>query len=169
MASKKTKRKITYTYLYLDGQTSELEVGKDGVTQELIDYLEASDDELRLQERYKRENDDPLFQHFMQIYERSSKVMDNPVDQIPDEEADIMRILYPEGSSTPNMLEMLPQVLEKLTESQRDLIWEAYGLQKGDTEIALEQNVTRLAIHNRRVKILKRVEKLLREAMSQKH
>lgn len=169
MASKKIKEKNTYTYLYLNGQSTELEAGKDGVTQELIDYLEASDDEMRLQERYKRENDDPVFQHFLWRYQRSAKIMDSPIDQIPDENMDIFEILFPEEELMPIMRQMLPHVLEKLTDNQRNLIWEAYGLQKGDTEIAREQNVSREAIQNRRKKILRRVEKLLMEAISQKH
>ena len=94
--------------------------------------------------------------------------MDNPIDQIPDDASDIMSILFPEDDSASRMLREMPKILDMLTDSQRDLIWEAYGLQKGDTEIAQEQNVTRIAIHNRRTKIMKRVEKLLKEAVSQK-
>ena len=169
MASKKTKEKKTYTYYCLDGQTHEIEVGKDGVTEELMEYLNTSDDEIRLQERYKRENDDPLFQRFMRQYECNRKSMDNPIEQIMDESADIMSILYPEDQPVSPISEAMTQVLGMLTEDQRDLIWEAYGLQKGDTEIAREQHVTRVAIHNRRVKIMKRVEILLKEVMAQKH
>ncbi len=168
MAIKKTKSTFTYTYEYQNGQISELEVGKDGVTQELIDFLNASDREISLQERYKNEHEDPVFQCFLRYYGKTSKAMDNPIDQIPDDASDIMSILFPEDDSISCMLMEMPKILEMLTESQRDLIWEAYGLQKGDTEIAQEQNVTRIAIHNRRTKIMKRVEKLLKEAVSQK-
>ena len=58
---------------------------------------------------------------------------------------------------------MVNQIMTSLTENQRELIWEAYGMLRGDTEIAREQNVTREAIQNRRKKIMCRVEKLLQE------
>ena len=55
------------------------------------------------------------------------------------------------------------QAIEQLTENQQDLVWEAYGMLRGDTEIAKEQNTSRQAIQNRRNKIKSRIEKLLME------
>ena len=86
----------------------------------------------------------------------------NPIEQIADSKADIFKLLCPD--ETENVTEKkVRQAIEQLTENQQDLVWEAYGMLRGDTEIAKEQNTSRQAIQNRRNKIKSRIEKLLME------
>ena len=165
----KSKKKTTYTYQYLDGRSCEIEVGKDGVTKELLSFLEESDREMDLQMRYQRQNTDYFYLNCSKVFsDNPGDTREDPVNQLPDRNADIFSILFPEKPVMSSEIQQLSHVMDMLTEKQRDLIWEAYGLHKGDTEIAREQHVTREAIQNRRKKIIRRIEKLLKESASQK-
>ena len=62
-----------------------------------------------------------------------------------------------------NGIKVTTRLVKQLAENQQDLVWEAYGMLRGDTEIAKEQNTSRQAIQNRRNKIKSRIEKLLME------
>jgi hypothetical protein len=62
-----------------------------------------------------------------------------------------------------NGIRVTARLVKQLAENQQDLVWEAYGMLRGDTEIAKEQNTSRQAIQNRRNKIKSRIEKLLME------
>lgn len=163
MASQKKHETTTYTYQFQDGETTALEAGKEGVTEELILFLQISDNEMKLQTRYQRENESYTFQNAMRFHCSHPDTTVNPIECFPDPKADIFKILFSDEKGTSKDVEMVNQIMTSLTENQRDLIWEAYGMLRGDTEIAREQNVTREAIQNRRKKIMRRVEKLLQE------
>lgn len=169
MATKRTRKKISYIYQYLNGETAILEVGKDGVTKELLNFLKESDHEFELSSRYQTENESYEFQNFMKYFGNNPDgCIESPEAQIADPRAEIASILFPEDDSEDLPLEEVSRILQDLSENQQDLIWDAYGLLKGDTEIAKEQNVTREAIQNRRKRILKQVEKRLSGVNSQK-
>ena len=166
MAPRKKGAKVTYTYTFQDGVSLVIEAGKDGVTKELIAFLNLSDHDMALQDRYQAENEDYGYQNILKWYfsvtsRNGGKQIDHPMYWFPDPKADIMRILFPEEKSVPQMIRKIEQAIEMLTESQRDLIWESYGLLKGDTEIAKSLNVSREAIQNRRKRILKQIQKLM--------
>ena len=164
MATINRREKATYTYQFQDGASSSLEVGKDGVTAELIDFLKQSDHEFALQKRYQDDNESYAYQNAVSKYfSPSCNFSDHPMHWFTDPKATIEQILFSEEEVSPfeDMLEKLDSVMEMLTDGQRDLIRDLYGLLKTDVEIAAEQNVTFQAIQNRRKKMLKRIEKLM--------
>lgn len=159
---KKNQNPTSYTYESVDGSTSTIEVGKDGVTKEMIVLLQQDDNRCYLQDLYQMRHESYKFQNAMAKYCRSGdENAENPFYQIEDPAADISRILFPEEADDPEMLERLCKAIEQLTDNQKDMIHELYGLRKPHVEIAREQNVTPVAIRNRRDKILKRLAKLL--------
>ena len=56
MAVNSKKNPTTYTYESVDGSTSTIEVGKDGVTKEMIVLLQQDDNRCYLQDLYQRIN-----------------------------------------------------------------------------------------------------------------
>ena len=163
MAIQKKYESSTYTYQFLDGKASVLEAGQDGVTEELILFLQVSDNEMRLQTRYQLENESYEFQNAMKRHCADPDNTVDPIESFSDPRADIFKILFSAEKTASMEEKKVNEIMELLTENQRDLIWDAYGMLRGDTEIAREQNVTREAIQNRRKKIMRRGEKLLKE------
>ena len=159
---KKNQDPTTYTYESVDGSTSTIRVGEDGVTEEMIVLLQQDDNRNYLQDLYQMRNADYGFQNEMAKYYRSGdENAINPLDQIADPAADISRILFPDVADNPELLERLCKAIEQLTDSQKDLIHELYGLRRSHVDIAQDQGVTPVAIRNRRDKILRRLAKLL--------
>ena len=153
---------MEYTYYFQNNESCVLQAGKDGVTEELLRFLQENDRETGLQDRYQREREDYALKHALRAYCADPMSKLNPIEQIADSKADIFKLLCPD--ETENGTEKkVRQAIEQLTENQQDLVWEAYGMVRGDTEIAKEQNTSRQAIQNRRNKIKSRIEKLLME------
>ncbi len=157
------KNTTTYTYENLDGSRYTLHAGKDGVTKKLIKFLRADDNDVLLQDRYQQENTCYDYQHATERADDSDYDNDavSPLEQIPDTRADIMQILYPEAEHNELILR-LREAVEELTDNQRDLIHDLYGLGKSLAEVAREQNVTRGAIQDRERKILARLRKMVK-------
>ena len=153
MARAKKYETITYTYFFQDGETAVIEAGQEGISEELIRFLRESDNEAHLQERYQRENEDYGFMNAQR---------DGTPFQIADPGADIFTALFQDDADD-SAEENIRRAIGMLTEEQQDLVWEAYGMMRGDTEIAEQQNVSRQAIANRRKKMLHRVEKILQK------
>ena len=61
------------------------------------------------------------------------------------------------------MIEALKAAMERLTPQQIDFIYERYGLQMSEVEIARRDGVSKQAIDNRRTKLFKRIRKLMEE------
>ena len=59
------------------------------------------------------------------------------------------------------LVEKLRKAIEQLTDDQKDLILELYGLCKNNSQIGREKNVTEAAIRCRRDKIHRRIKKLM--------
>ena len=95
-----------------------------------------------------------------------NETAENPFEQIPDPHAAIEEILFSEEADESELLQRLCQAIDHLTANQRDLIHELYGMKKKIVEIAQEQNVSPAAIRDRRAKIFKRIEKLIKELES---
>ena len=159
---RKNQNPTSYTYESVDGSTSTIRVGKDGVTKKWIVFLQQNDNENYLQDLYQMRNADYGFQNEMAKYCRSGdENAVNPFHQFEDPAADISRILFPDEADDPEMLGRLCEAIEQLTDSQKDLIHELYGLRRSHVDIAQDQGVTPVAIRNRRDKILRRLAKLL--------
>ena len=163
MAIKKNDNTI-YTYKSVDGTTSMIRVGENGVTEDMIILLKAEDHKQELQELYQERHSSYAFKNAMRRYYQSgNENAENPLEQIPDLQANIEEILFSEEADESEMLQRLCQAIDHLTNNQRDLIHELYGMKKKIVQIAQAQNVTPAAIRDRRAKIFKRIEKLIKE------
>ncbi|MBR2662156.1 MAG: hypothetical protein IKE25_00435 [Clostridia bacterium] len=162
MANIQKKKATTYTYESVDGTKTTIQVGKDGVTQKWLALLMEDDAAVCEQDDVQRKHADYGYQNAVTRYERCpDDESGHPMDEIPDPAADIFRILYPEESADSPLLEKLRQTIGQLTDDQRDLIFDLYGMCKTNTQIGKEKNVTEAAIRCRRDKIHKRLKKLI--------
>ena len=160
-SNKSTKKPVTYTYQSADGSTFTLEAGKDGVTRKWLNILERYDADQLEQDDYLQKHCAYRFQNAVVSHERESNDQSvHPYEQIPDPNADILKILFPECEEDSPLLKKLENAIAQLTENQRELIHELYGQCKSMAEIAREQGVNKVAIFNRRDKILRRLIKL---------
>lgn len=157
----KPKNSITYTYYSVDGSKTVIHSGEEGVTEEMILLLKSEDNQSHLQDRYQEENTD---YDYMNAQERLEEHPDseNLRGEIADPSADLFRILFPDEENASPMKQKLLHVFEQLTDSQKDLVYDLFGLCKTAVDVANEQNVSYQAIQNRRTKILKRLKKLMK-------
>ena len=122
---------MEYTYYFQNNESCVLQAGKDGVTEELLRFLQENDRETGLQDRYQREREDYALKHALRAYCADPMSKLNPIEQIADSKADIFKLLCPD--ETENVTEKkVRQAIEQLTENQQDLVWEAYGMLRGD-------------------------------------
>ena len=160
MANNQKKNPTEYTYESVDGTRTTLQIGKDGVTKKWLTFLMTEDAALLEQEDYWRKHLDYGYQNAQTYYEYDpDDEAEHPLDQIPDPGADIFRILFPETPENHPLLTRVEAAMEQLTDEQRDLIYELFGLGRTIAEVAREQHVTGPAIRNRRTKILNRIQK----------
>ena len=81
---KKNQNPTSYTYESVDGSTSTIEVGKDGVTKEMIVLLQQDDNRCYLQDLYQMRHESYKFQNAMAKYCRSGdENAENPFYQVP--------------------------------------------------------------------------------------
>lgn len=162
MANNQKKKATTYTYESVDGSKSTIRVGEDGVTEKWIAFLATDDAALLEQDDYQRKHEDYGYQNAVtRFYRNPDDASEHPMDRFADPAADIFRILYPDVSQDSPLLTKVEAAMEKLTDEQRDLIYELFGLCRTVSEIAREQDVSRAAIQNRRTKIVNRIRKII--------
>ena len=159
----KPKSTASYTYYPADGKPVTISLDDEGVTEELIVFLHSQDNEAHLQNRYQEEHTDYAFLHKARRYDMAPEHEENPFDLIPDESSDIWNALFPEEEEFSARLERLCEVLPLLTENQLDLIYRLYGERKTPAEIAREDGVSKVAIHDRQKKLMNRIMKLMDE------
>ena len=160
----KPKSTTSYTYYPADGKPVTISLDDEGVTEELIVFLHSQDNEAHLQSRYQEEHTDYAFLHKACRYDMDPEHEENPFDLIPDESSNVWNALFPEEEEFSARLERLREVLPLLTESQRDLIYRLYGERKTPAEIAREDGVSKVAIHDRQKKLMNRIKKLMVES-----
>lgn len=162
MARKWTPKSTTaYTYYPSEGKPVTISLDDEGVTEDLIIFLHAQDNETHLQDRYQEENTDYAFLHKAARYDLDPEHAENPFDLIEDENSDIWNTLFSEEAEFSERLQRLHEILPLLTDAQRDLIYRLYGEKKTPTEIAREDGVSKAAIYERQKKLMNRVRKLL--------
>ena len=158
------KNTTSYTYESVDGSRNTIHPGQDGVTEELIIFLQSSDRDFALQDRSQQENTSYDFQNAVSRYDADADhEACGPWEKIADPSADIMSILFPDEEITINMIEKLRSAITYLTDQQKDLVNALYHAKKTVSEIAREQGVTPGAIQDRRRKIFERLRKILDE------
>ena len=136
MAVNSKKNPTTYTYESVDGSKSTIKLGEDGVTYTFQNAVA----------KYTRCPDDES---------------EHPIEKIPDPTADIFRVLYPDQVPDSVLLVKLRKAIEQLTDDQKDLILDLYGMCKTNVQVGKEKSVTEAAIRFRRDKIHKRIKKLM--------
>ncbi|MEG1639982.1 MAG: hypothetical protein RR284_03550 [Ruthenibacterium sp.] len=161
-----------YAYITWDSETSHdvthyLEVGKDGVTEDLLIFLDEDDHDTYLQERYDGEYSNYRFQNKQDVHHCDPANTSGTIEEIADKNADIFAALFPAEESRNENLARLIVAMEKLTDAQRDLIFEHFGARKTleeirQTEIAATgKDITQQAVSNRLKKIITRLCKEL--------
>lgn len=168
-----------YAYITWDDEqrrnvTHYLEVGKDGVTEEMLIFLDEDDHDVDLQERYDTENADYAFQNKQASHDCDPAKISDPLTEIVDKDADIFASLFPAEESVDETMAQLIAAMDKLTDAQHDLIYEHFGARKTLEEIrqaeiaATGKEITQQAVSNRLKKIITRLCKELDTPVSRK-
>lgn len=143
-------------------------LGENGENAEWVIMLDSDDHDVDLQNRYQKENSDYEFRN--QVY--NTKAGDDDMEDtdawaaIADPKADIMSILFPEEEETDPQVEKLLKLMEQLTESQINLIYDHFGAMKQLKEICDEENAANgtskspQSVGNRKKKTIERLNKL---------
>ena len=162
MAVNSKKNPTTYTYESVDGSKSTIKLGEDGVTKEWLLFLAKDDAAMLEQDDYQQKHADYTFQNAVAKYTRCpDDESGHPIEKIPDPTADIFRVLYPDQVPDSVLLVKLRKAIEQLTDDQKDLILDLYGMCKTNVQVGKEKSVTEAAIRCRRDKIHKRIKKLM--------
>ena len=152
-----------YAYYPAEGEPIYITPGVDA-SEEIFILLDQLDHEADLSDRYADRHRDGLIDCIKRKVEDCNDSTDSdPIDGIADPCADIFSILYPEEKPKSRMIEALKAAMERLTPQQIDFIYERYGLQMSEVEIARRDGVSKQAIDNRRTKLFKRIRKLMEE------
>ena len=163
-----------YCYEYWDPETErvvtqKLEVGKD-LSLELTIYLDWSDHEMDLQDRYEGELRDPLFEAKVNNYNADSnnEEMVDPWDTIADKSGSPEDALFTEPEpENPHVAQVRRVIDEECTEPQQDFIFSHFGMGKQLEEMRQAEAEetgklpTAQAYTNRKNKIIDKVAKSL--------
>ncbi|MCH3955509.1 MAG: hypothetical protein LKE44_09995 [Eubacterium sp.] len=143
--------------------THKCEVGKD-LSEELTVFLDGSDHDMDLNDRYEEENRDVLFDRKASIYESSEGEdgAEDPWNEIEDKSSSLYREEVPENPDS----DKVRQVIDRdCTPAQQDLFFEHFGSGRQLTDIASEEEqktgkpVSRQAMNSRKNKLIRKVAK----------
>lgn len=186
---KKAKRKAFYNdkrdcYLSVDGKyycyriwdetgkhsvIQKFEVGKD-LSVDLTVFLDESDHNMDLSDRYAEEQQDNAFAAKVESYDAHPYGGDamNPWESIGSSDGTPELVLFAEPKPENPQVALVRQVIEeKCTEAQQDFFHEHFGMQKQMEEMRQEEAVrtgklpSQVAMTNRKNKILEKVAKIL--------
>lgn len=144
-------------------------LGENGENLEWVIMLDHEDHAVDLQDRYQEENADYGFRN--QVDNNKAGDDDDMEDtdvwaKLADPDADIEKILFSkEEPEDPQVVKLL-QLMEQLTESQINLIYDHFGAMKQLKEICDEENAANgtnkspQSVGNRKKKIIERLRKL---------
>jgi len=133
--------------------------GENGVTKDMIVTLAGFDHDDALLERYAKENADYSYSNYLSRTERGEEEARNPVD----EQACRKWMAASDTRDSPDKTDLVRSLMESLTEDQRNLVYEIFGEQHTQKEIARRSGRVPQAINNRLCKIKARMKKLLAE------
>ena len=163
-----------YCYEYWDPETKrvvtqKLEVGKD-LSLELTLYLDWSDHEMDLQDRYEGELRDPLFEAKVNSYNADPDNEDavDPWDTLADKGGSPEDAMSAEpDQANPQVATVRRSIAEEFTEAQQDFFFEHFGIGKQLEEMRQAEAEetgklpTAQAYTNRKNKIVEKVAKSL--------
>ena len=146
-------KKVT-TMAIIGGKEKQISVY---IEEELADWLDTIDEETRrdfIVEEWKTERKNRAETRRHNSLER---LLDAGWD-VADEEIDFV-----EDMDKENIVALLQIVEQNLEPQQKKLLWEIYVERKTLEEIGALENVSKVAIHNRLEKILKKFRKILKK------
>lgn len=161
-----------YCYQYWDDVnrrtvTLKLEVGKD-LSPELTLFLDESDHDMELKDRYEREKRDPLFDAMATSYASNSSDEDavDPWDKVADKRFSPETSLFSEPEQENPKVKQVRRIIdEECTESQRKLFYLHFGEKKQLEEFRQEEAKqtgtapSAQAMTNRKNKLINKVAK----------
>lgn len=144
-------------------------LGENGENLEWVIMLDRDDHDVDLQDRYKEENEDYGFRN--QVDNTKAGDDDDMEDtdtwaKLADPNADIEKLHFSEKEPENPQVTKLLQLMEQLTESQINLIYDHFGARKQLTKICDEENDANgtnkspQSVGNRKKKIIERLKKL---------
>ena len=153
----------SYNYSIWDAEenktvTVEIRVGHDGVTKEDIEILM----ELDRQEARNNEGEDRLKDHLFEVQKKESiETGVNPFDGDK-----VMKALdkAPASDNLEHAICEVERAVKKLTPAQQDLFYEYFGMQRKMSDIGRDNGTSRKAVFGRKERMVKSLERLLKEA-----
>jgi len=148
--------------------TLKLEIGKDGLTEELTLFLDDSDHDADLTDRYEGELHDPLFDAKVASYHADPESEDSidPWDTLANKSDSVEDAMFTEPKQeNPQVAQVRRVIDEKCTESQQDFFFEHFGegTQLEEMRQAEAEQTDKLpssaAMTNRKNKIIDKVAK----------
>lgn len=154
---------------WVDVPVCTIPLGENGENLEWVIMLDCDDHDVDLQNRYQEENSDYGFRN--QVDNSKAGDDDDMADtdawaKLADPNADVEKILFSEEVPEDPQIVKLLQLMEKLTESQIDLIYDHFGAMKQLKEICDKENAASgtnkspQSVGNRKKKIIERLRKL---------
>lgn len=145
-----------------DQKEVKVEVTVSGMPEEGMKLILEFDHRAELDDRYYEEAKDYATENRKVKFAAGAEgFRDDPIDCLPDPEADVLMQLFPVEKPVDPRIGQLMEAMEQLTEGQVNLIYDIFGSGRSLEEIAEEDGVTRQAVYNRKEKILKRLRKLM--------
>lgn len=143
--------------------TEKLEIGKD-LSEELTVFLDGSDHDMDLNDRYENEAKDVLFEKKRASYESSDSDDDeiDPWNEIADKNASAEK---EESSENPDADKVRQVIDSDCTPEQQDLFFAHFGSGRQLTDISSEEEkktgkpVSRQAMNSRKNKLIRKVAK----------
>ena len=143
-----------------------LTIGKDGITEEIILFLDSMDREEDLGNRYENENKDPLFEAKRERYESDLRGEDavDPWDIVFSASDDPAEIIFAEEEKVHPDIARVRRVIDtKCNERQQNLFYAHFGEGRQLEEIRKEEMAATgedkklQAVHNVKNKIIRKV------------
>lgn len=167
---------FNYVYRYrtrnADGtyEMKEIKIPYSEENREVFIVLDRDDHDADLGDRYEKENEDWHFRNLQDKYASESSAdssddqfKDDPIDCIPNPDADVFELAFPEYkemTTEDTRLQELREWISTLPESQQNLIFAHLGEDKfledirREEELETGKKITKQAMHNRWNKIL---------------
>ena len=168
MARKRKEiKETTYTYWGWDKEKKEkvpltiIKAGEESITQEHIVILYNADKDIENQnDKIKKHTDYSFEQKRKRAQDANCDEVFDPMNELPDTRSDIPNS---NAKEIKLLLDRLSIHMEKLTDKQREFIYQYYGQGLSFAEIARRDGVTEGAVRHRNTKIIHRLKKLFDE------
>lgn len=150
-----SKKQDTYTYMWVDGSTTTIVAGQDGVTKEFIELLHEMDREgINAERREKRKAPKYIEDVFG---EDSNSDKNNLLRDSRYDPAEMLHAMVDAGEHERQLVK-LHEAMKALSEKQRETIKKLFFEGKSLVEIAVEDGVSETAVRQRRDAAIKNLK-----------